>query len=187
PLCLALPVSLPRVCLGRFGGVAAPLAGAFVVGTGVPYLVYSLAAPVQAPVLASLLVAGAVVSVVFTGLAFWLGVANEERAKALGLALGVWLLLSIVYDGLVLFFIVIAQAYPIETAVMGLTLLNPIDLSRVLVLLRLDTAALLGYTGALFARFLGSPGGTALACGALLTWAVVPAWLGLRAFRAKDF
>src|SRR5690606_11975564 len=124
-LILTQPVSRPAVFLGQFVGVAAPLAGAFVVGTGVPYLVYSLAAPVQAPVLASLLVAGAVVSVVFTGLAFWLGVANEERAKALGLALGVWLLLSIVYDGLVLFFIVIAQAYPIETVVMGLTLLNP--------------------------------------------------------------
>lgn len=185
-LILTQPVSRPAVYLGQFVGVAAPLAGAFVVGTGVPYLAYSFAAPVQVAMLTSLLAAGAAVSVVFTGLAFWLGMANEERARALGVALGVWLLMSIVYDGLVLFFIVVAQAYPIESAVMGLTLLNPIDLSRVLVLLRLDTAALLGYTGALFGRFLGSAGGTALAVGALLAWMAVPAWLGLRAFRAKD-
>lgn len=186
-LILTQPVSRPAVFLGQFVGVAAPLAGAFVLGTGVPYLVYSFGSPVQAPMLLSLLVAGAIVSLVFTGLAFWFGIVNEERAKALGLALAVWLGMSIVYDGLVLFFIVAAQAYPIESAVMGLTLLNPIDLSRVLVLLQLDTAALLGYTGALFGKFLGSAGGMALALVALLAWVVVPTLLGLRAFKAKDF
>jgi Cu-processing system permease protein len=186
-LILTQPVARPTVYLGQFVGVAAPLAGAFVLGTGVPYLVYSLGNPVQAPMLLNLLVAGAIVSLVFTGLAFWIGIANEERAMALGIALGIWLALSIVYDGLVLFFIVAAQAYPIESAVMALTLLNPIDLSRVLVLLQLDTAALLGYTGALFDRFLGSAGGMALALGALLAWVAVPAALGLRAFKAKDF
>src|SRR5690606_21040875 len=142
---------------GQFVGVAAPLAGAFVVGTGVPYLVYSLAAPVQAPVLASLLVAGAVVSVVFTGLAFWLGVANEERAKALGLALGVWLLLSLVYDGRPRCFHRYAHAHPGGTAGMRVTHLNPTGLSLVPVLLRLDTAAPLDYSRALFGRFLASP------------------------------
>lgn len=186
-LILTQPVARPTVYLGQFVGVAAPLAGAFVLGTGVPYLIYSFGNPVQAPMLLNLLVAGAVVSLVFTGLAFWIGIANEERAMALGIALGIWLALSIVYDGLVLFFIVAAQAYPIEAAVMGLTLLNPIDLSRVLVLLQLETAALLGYTGALFGKFLGSVGGMALALGALLAWVAIPATLGLRAFKAKDF
>lgn len=36
-----------------------------------------------------------------------------------------------------------------------LSALNPIDLGRILVLLKMDVAALLGYTGAVFRQFLG--------------------------------
>jgi len=186
-LILTQPVSRPSVFIGQFAGVALPLAGAFVIGTGLPYLVYALGASVDVPMVTTLLVAGALVSLVFTGLAFWFGIANEERARALGLALGVWLALGIVYDGLLLFFIALAQAYPIDRAVIAASLLNPIDLSRILVLLRLDTAALMGYTGALFRTFLGSTGGQLLAVGALLLWVAAPALLGLRAFKRKDF
>ncbi len=186
-LILTQPVSRSSVFLGQFAGVALPLAGAFVVGTGVPYLVYGLSARVELGMVGTLLMTGALVSVVFTGLAFWFGIANEERAKALGLALGLWLALSIVYDGLILYFIALAQAYPIDRAVILASLLNPIDLSRILVLLRLDTAALMGYTGALFRTFLGSTGGQLLAIGALLVWVAAPALLGLRAFSRKNF
>src|SRR5690554_2261444 len=45
-LILTQPVSRSSVFLGQFAGVALPLAGAFVVGTGVPYLVYGLSARV---------------------------------------------------------------------------------------------------------------------------------------------
>ncbi len=186
-LILTQPVSRPSVFVGQFAGVALPLAGAFVIGTGVPYLVYSFGGQVDVPMLVSLLGAGALISLVFTALAFWLGIANEERAKALGIALGAWLLLSVVYDGLVLFFIALAQAYPIDRAVIVASLLNPIDLSRILVLLQLDTAALMGYTGALFRNFLGSGVGLLVAVGALLVWVIGPALLGLRAFRRKNF
>ncbi len=186
-LILTQPVSRPSVFVGQFAGVALPLAGAFVFGTGAPYLVYSFTGNVDVPMVVSLLASGALISLVFTGLAFWFGIANEERARALGLALGLWLALSVVYDGLVLFFIAIAQAYPIDRAVIVASLFNPIDLSRILVLLQLDTAALLGYTGALFRNFLGSTGGLLLALGALLLWVVAPALLGLRAFRTKNF
>ncbi len=186
-LILTQPVSRPSVFVGQFAGVALPLAGAFVLGTGAPYLVYSFSGNVDVPMLVSLLGAGALISLVFTALAFWFGIANEERAKALGLALGAWLALSVVYDGLVLFFIALAQAYPIDRAVIIASLLNPIDLSRILVLLQLDTAALMGYTGALFRTFLGSTTGLLVAVGALLVWVAGPALLGLRAFRRKNF
>ena len=46
--------------------------------------------------------------------------------------------------------------YPLELPLLGLTLLNPVDLGRVLLLLQFDNAALLGYTGAVFERFFGS-------------------------------
>lgn len=186
-LILTQPVSRPSVFVGQYAGVALPLAGAFVLGTGVPFLVYGLSNRLDTPMVASLLGAGALISLVFTALAFWLGLANEERGRALGLALAIWLALTVVYDGLVLYFIVVAQAYPIEGAVIALSLLNPIDLSRILVLLQLDTAALMGYTGALFRTFLGSATGALVAIGALLAWVAAPVALGLLAFRRKNF
>ena len=51
----------------------------------------------------------------------------------------------------------------------------------------LDTAALMGYTGALFQQFFGTAWGNGLSIAALLLWATVPALLSLRAYRRKDF
>ena len=186
-LILTQPVSRPSVFIGQYAGVALPLAGAFVIGTGVPFALFGFSRQLDAGMVVSLLVAGALISLVFTALAFWMGLANEERARALGIALAVWLGLTVVYDGLVLYFIVVAQAYPIEGAVMLLSILNPIDLSRILVLLQLDTAALMGYTGALFRTFLGSATGAMVAVAALLAWVVAPVALGLWTFRRKNF
>jgi hypothetical protein len=69
----------------------------------------------------------------------------------------------------------------------GLTLLNPVDLARVMLLLQFDTAALMGYTGAVFERFFGTLFGIAIAGGALLLWTLAPLALALARFRTKDF
>ncbi len=69
----------------------------------------------------------------------------------------------------------------------GLTFLNPVDLGRVLPLLQLDTAALMGYTGAVFERFFGGALGEAVTTMALLFWCVGPLLLAHRVFRRKDF
>jgi Cu-processing system permease protein len=76
--------------------------------------------------------------------------------------------------------------YPLEPVMLGAMLANPIDLSRLLLLVRLDGSALLGYTGALFQRFVGGTGILA-AAGAVALWVVVPALIGARRFHNKDF
>lgn len=186
-LILTQPVARSSVFVGQFAGVALPLAGAFAVGCGIPFLVHSLSNPVRPALVLTLLGAGVLISLVFAALAFWIGIANDERSRALGIALGLWLGLSIVYDALMLFFVVAAQAYPIDRAMIGLSVLNPIDLSRILVLMQLDTAALMGYTGAVFRTFLGSSVGTAVSVAALFAWISVPMVLGLLAFKRKNF
>ena len=77
--------------------------------------------------------------------------------------------------------------YPLETPVLVMVFLNPIDLARVLLLLTFDSSALMGYTGAVYARFFRGGGGTAAALFTLLLYAAVPFWLGLKGFRRKDF
>ena len=94
---------------------------------------------------------------------------------------------AILYDGAILGVVTAFSDYPLERPLLGLTLLNPIDLGRVLLLLHFDTAALMGYTGAVFERFFGTALGTIVAVGALLLWTALPWVLSLRRFRTKDF
>lgn len=70
---------------------------------------------------------------------------------------------------------------------LGAMLLNPVDLARVVLLLRFDVAALLGYTGAVFQQFFDGARGIAIALGALLLWVIGPLALAARAFARKDF
>ena len=74
-----------------------------------------------------------------------------------------------------------------EGGMLALMALNPVDLARVLVLLQLDVAALLGYTGAVFARAFAGPTGAAVAALVLTLWVAAPLALAARTFRRKDF
>jgi Cu-processing system permease protein len=64
---------------------------------------------------------------------------------------------------------------------------NPVDLSRILILLKLDISALLGYTGAIFKKFFGSELGFLLSIGILLLWSILPIWRLSYKAKRKDF
>jgi Cu-processing system permease protein len=66
-------------------------------------------------------------------------------------------------------------------------MLNPIDLSRVLILLKLDISALLGYTGAVFQKFFGTSLGLIISSGMLLLWVLIPIGIIYRMVKRKDF
>ena len=68
----------------------------------------------------------------------------------------------------------------------GAVAFNPIDLSRILILLKMDVSALMGYTGAIFKDFFGAQTGLIISFTVLITWVVIPAWLSLRKFNHKD-
>ena len=68
----------------------------------------------------------------------------------------------------------------------ALSMLNPVDLSRILILLKLDISALMGYTGAVFKDFFGSSTGVLLSALLLFMWAVIPLWLSMKKFQRKD-
>jgi Cu-processing system permease protein len=98
-----------------------------------------------------------------------------------------WLFLAVVYDGLFLMSLIMFEEYPLDTFSLVATALNPIDLSRILILLKLDISALLGYTGAIFKKFFGTDLGFLVSMAILLVWTVLPI-LGLRyKAKRKDF
>jgi Cu-processing system permease protein len=69
---------------------------------------------------------------------------------------------------------------------LGMIFFNPVDLARILVLLKLDVSALMGYSGAIFQDFLGSVKGTVLASLFLILWVLVPMFFAMRVFQKKD-
>jgi Cu-processing system permease protein len=183
---LSQPIRRGSLFLGLFGGLALPLAGAFAVGAGVPFIYHGALAGSVGP-LAVLLGTGMLLTVIFVALAFAVALLTEDRIRGLGLALAVWLFFAVLYNGLMLLVIQLFHAYPMQHVVIGLSLLNPIDLGRILLLLNLDAVALMGFTGAVFEKFFGTASGQALSVAALLTWLAVPFFLGRRAFMRKNF
>jgi Cu-processing system permease protein len=64
--------------------------------------------------------------------------------------------------------------------------LNPIDLGRISIMLKMDVSALMGYTGALYKDFFGSSSGILFTVGIMLLWIILPLWWALRVFKKKD-
>ncbi len=186
-LLLAQPVGRRQMFGGLYLGLALPLVGALVLGVGIPFGARGGLGGANAGVLATLLGTGTALTLVFVALAFVLAIRVQDRMRGLGAALLLWLALGVVYDGVVLLGVTAFAAYPLERPLLVLVLLNPVDLARVLLLMRMDVAALMGYTGATFEAFFGTALGTALAAGALGLWVVGPLLLGFRLFGRKDF
>lgn len=186
-LLLAQPVGRGAMFAGLWGGLALPLIGAVTIGVGLPFLLHAGDGGIPIHAVLLLLGTGALLTASFTAIAFLLALRFEDRAMGFGAALMVWLACAVVYDGLVLLAVTVFADYPLETPLLILTLLNPLDLGRVLLLLELDVSALMGYTGAIFNQFLGTGLGLAVALVALLLWTVIPLALGLRRFRRRDF
>jgi Cu-processing system permease protein len=185
-LLLSQPVGRDDLFKGLYLGLALPLAGAFAVGAGLPLLAAGGFAAAPGPV-AVILGAGILLTAVFVGLGFLVAFSLKDAAKGLGVALLLWLLLTVVYDGAVLWASHVLAAYPLEKPMLAAMVLNPVDLARLMSLMAVDASVLLGYTGAVFQDFFGGPLGVGVSTGALAGWVVLPYLGALRRFRQMDF
>lgn len=187
-LLLAQPLDRGTLFGGLFAGVAVPLCLAFLLGTGLPLLYTGAWVETDPGSLAAVFGLGIGLSLVFTGIGFLFGLRYfDDKIKGFGFALVTWLFLAVLYDGLILLFLGTFGDYPLENAMIALSLANPIDLARIAVLIEFDISALMGYTGAVFSRFFGSSLGllTSIACLAL--WIVGPVWRAKSRFSKRDF
>lgn len=186
-LLLAQPVKRSSIFLGQYFGVATSLTMSLIVGLGIPFIFYGIFNSDAIWDFSLLLVSGAFLTFIFTALAFVIGLSNENRIKGFGYAILVWLLMAVLYDGAFLMSIIYFEDYPLDTFSLGATLLNPVDLSRVMILLKLDISALLGYTGAVFHKFFGTSIGLILSFTMLILWVLVPVFFIHKISRKKDF
>lgn len=182
-LLLAQPIKRSSIFLGQYLGVACSLTLSLVLGLGIPFLLYGLFRSNVIFDFSLLLITGAFLTLIFTALAFNIALSNENKIKGFGYAVLAWLFLAVVYDGLFLMSLIIFEEYPLDSFSLAATMLNPIDLSRTLILLKLDISALLGYTGAVFKQFFGTNTGLIISILMLLLWTVLP--ISRLAYKAK--
>lgn len=186
-LLLAQPVSRRDLFAGLWTGLAVPLGLAFVLGVGLPFLWHGGVGGGVAGPLGRLLAAGGLLTAAFSALAIWVTVRFDDRVQGLGMAIAGWVLLAVVYDGLLLLVVVLIRNRALDVQLMLLSLANPINAARVGLVVGLDAPALLGHTGAALVRAVGGTGGMALSAMALLLWTAGPLAIARRRFERKDF
>ncbi|MBX2933595.1 MAG: ABC transporter permease subunit [Ferruginibacter sp.] len=180
-LLVSQPLKRKTIWLSLFLGLAVSMSFAFFVGAGIPILLFQATATGF-----MMLGAGLILSVIFVALAMLAAVIARDKAKGIGVVILLWLYFSVIFDGLILFILFQFADYPLEKMMVAATAFNPIDLSRILILLKMDVAALMGYTGAIFKDFFGTQMGLIVSFLVLVTWMIIPTWLSLRKFKHKD-
>lgn len=180
-LLLAQPVKRTTLLVSIFTGLSISLVLALLTGLGIPVFVFDGSSDGMV-----LMLTGVALTTIFVSLAMLASVFARDKAKGIGISIMLWFYFALIYDGLLLFFLFQFSDYPIEKPMIILSALNPIDLGRILMLLRMDIAALLGYTGAVFRQFFGNQTGMLYTTGIMLLWIALPFLIALRRFNRKD-
>jgi len=180
-LLVSQPLKRRSIWLSLFTGLAVSLSIAFFIGAGIPVLMYQPNA-----IGFTMIAVGVLLSIIFVAIAMLATVKTRDKAKGIGVAIMLWLYFSLLFDGFVMFLLFQFADYPMEKPMIAVSAFNPIDLSRILILLQLDVSAMMGYTGAVFKDFFGTYTGIIFSIVTLLLWIFLPVWYATRKFNTKD-
>ena len=186
-LLLAQPIARRTLFAGLYLGTALPLAGALTLGLLAPFAWHGLLFGAIGLRLLALGSVTAVLTLVGTALAFSIALRADDRVRALGIALAIWLGAAVLWDGIILLVALMFGDRAIEVPMLVALALDPLDLARVLLLLGTDAAALFGYTGAVVQHTMGTTPGHLMLTAALAVWLALPLWFAARTFQLKDF
>ena len=180
-LLVSQPLKRRTIWMSLFAGLASSMVVAFLIGAGIPLLIY------QADITGFMMILiGVLLSIIFVAIAMLAAVKTRDKAKGIGVAVLLWLYFSLLFDGFVLFLVFQFSDYPVEKLMVAISMANPLDLARILILLKMDISALMGYTGAIFNDFFGTNFGMAISFSVLIAWSIIPIWFSIRKFKTKD-
>lgn len=187
-LLLSYPVSRKQVLFGKFAGHLAILAFATVLGYGAAALALAATGAsidwVSWRAFGGLIASSILLGAIFIAIGYLVSALVGERATAAGIAIGVWLLLVVLYDMALLALLVVDQGRMISAGVLnGLLLLNPTDVYRLWNLAGTETVgAFSGMAGLAETVPLGAP----VLLAALVLWTLVPLALAILAFSRRE-
>lgn len=180
-LLVAQPIKRKSLWFSIFLGLSAALVIAFLIGCALPVLIFSPNA-----VGITMIITGLILTLIFVAIALLTAVYIKDKTKGIGIALLEWLYFAILFDGIVLFVLFQLLDYPLEGLIVGLSVLNPVDLVRIISLLGMDVSALMGATSAVFKNSFTGPGGSLIAYSVLMIWIVFPLFFSIKKFAKKD-
>lgn len=175
------PIRRTTIFSSMYLSMAGGLSSCLLVGVSVPLALHRFAGGGSVWLLLAFAIA---LTFIFTALALWIAVRTPDKAKGIGMAIFLWLCLAVLYDGIILLLVYFFSDYPLESAIAITTILNPIDLVRVVMMMQLDVSALMGYTGAVFQKLL--QGQSWILMGIIGAWVALPYLLARRHFLKRD-
>ena len=180
-LILAQPIKRKKSIFSLYLSLLIVFSLSITIGLGLPLVFFN---PFSTSYL--LLLCILLLSAVFIAIALWAAVYTNDKSKGIGLSLLLWVYFVLLFDGILLLGMYNFAEYPIEKYVLFFTFLNPVDLSRIMVLMQTQTAALMGYSGAIFKQFFTTQQGLSIAVLLLVSWVVVPLMFAFNKFKKKD-
>jgi len=180
-LLAAQPVKRKTLWFSIFISLALAMSISFLIGFGIPVLLFS-----ANTVGITMIITGVMLSVIFVSISLFAAVHIKDKTKGIGVALLMWLFFTVIFDGLVLFLLFQFLEYPLENLIVVLSMLNPVDLVRIVSLMQMDISALMGATTAVFKNTFTGGVGSVLTFVVLLIWLVVPLYFSIRKFDLKD-
>lgn len=186
-LLLTYPLTRTDILLGKFLGHGCILGLATLVGFGSAALAIAVSVPdihladlffaFMRFILSSILL-----GLVFLALAYWLSSRAKEKSTAAGLALGLWFLLVLAFDLIVLATLVMSQGSFSSEALPWLLLLNPTDVYRLINLVGFESG---GQSLGVMAIANDLPVSSALLWLCLLAWVGVMLGLAYLGFKTR--
>ncbi len=176
------PIARNIILISEYIALIVSLGLAIFIGVGIPLFVFL---PIEE--VGWLLITALTLCWTCCSVALAIAVNIRDKAKGIGAVLLTWFYFSLIYDALILLILFGFSDYPLEKLTIALIALNPIDLARISIMLKLDVSALMGYTGALFKDFYGTMYGIMFSWGCLVFWIAFPIYLATKIFSRKDF
>jgi Cu-processing system permease protein len=181
---MANPISKTDFLLGRMLGMVFATTSVILLGFGIAsIMVYNVDFTRYTPVLTTTLIA-ATLNAIMLGVALVISILSKRKSTAMGVAIFVWFLLTVLSD--LGFLSVIVNLKAGVAATLPIILLNPIEVARILAVSSFggDLSAL-GTTGLIVNYYLGSAAGEVMTI-ILLVWLAVFVALDFILFRHQD-
>jgi Cu-processing system permease protein len=180
-LLVSQPLRRKNIWLSIIAGLGLSLSVAFLAGCALPIMLYEGSGT-------GLMISamGLLLTIIFVAIAALAAVYTRDKAKGIGLSILIWLFFTLLYDGLVMFLLFQFMDYPVEKGLVAVSMLNPVDLSRIMILLKLDISALMGVTSAVFKSFFGQSWGMILSISVMLLWVILPLSFSVKKFKTKN-
>ncbi|MCK6453902.1 MAG: ABC transporter permease [Alphaproteobacteria bacterium] len=187
-LLLSYPVGRGQVLMGKFAGHLAILSFATVLGYGAAAMALGVTgAPIGIEswfAFARMIGSSILLGAVFIAIGYLVSALVQQRGTAAGIAVGIWLLLVLVFDMALLGVLVVDQGRVVSATVLNaVLLLNPTDVYRMFNLAgSANVSAFAGMAG--LAGTVMLDGSVLLA--ALVAWALLPVALASVAFARRE-